>query len=262
MRPSIPHALPRPAPLSPAPFPLRLNQHSVLWQAVYGTAVAFHYLAASVNIARHVNADVVQAERRPWQPERWEPDDIRIVRMLTLKDKISFVLGVTNLAFVAWSLGAGAAWFIDVFTVEIVVAIGYRLYRYWLVKQHYYLLDFCYWANMLLLYYIWFDRGNYMLFQALWLFAMGPLAWSIMTFRNSMVFHSSDKVTSVIVHLLPSWLCWTVRWMAPPALGFRYCEYVQDATTGDHCDADLRDMYLVRVGRRTKTSGVGGWRSG
>ena len=76
----------------------------------------------------------------------------------------------------------------------------------------------------------------------------GPLAWSVMTFRNSLVFHASDKVTSVIVHLLPSWVCWSIRWYARPESGFRYCRYALDAHgSGGHCEAGLRDMYLVRV---------------
>ena len=222
-------------------------QHSLLWRLVYGAAMAFHYMAATVDVMRQASVDVTTEPRSP-QLRQWAPDDVRMVRMLALKDKLSFVIGVGTVMTTSWALGAAPDQFFWVYSVEVTVAILYRLYRYRLVKQHYYLLDFCYWANALMLYYIWFDRGNYMLFQALWLFAVGPLAWSVMTFRNSLVFHASDKVTSVIVHLLPSWVCWSIRWYARPESGFRYCRYALDAHgSGGHCEAGLRDMYLVRV---------------
>jgi hypothetical protein len=176
---------------------------------------------------------------------RWAPDERGLERLVSFKDKLSFVLGVGVLILVAWSLGAGPQWFTAVYTLGIIPAVAYRLYRYWRVRQHYYLLDFCYWANALLLWYLWLDRGNWPLFQALWLFAMGPLAWSVPTFRNAVVFHSSDKLTSVALHLLPSWMCWCIRWQAPAALGYRYCAYVPD-TEGGHCHTDLIDMYMVR----------------
>src|SRR4051794_7827254 len=32
----------------------------------------------------------------------------------------------------------------------------------------------------------------------------GPLAWAIVTWRNSMVFHSLDKITSMFIHITPT----------------------------------------------------------
>jgi len=222
-------------------------QSSVLWKMIYGFAAIFHYCLTTLNLARQ--AFSVDGERRralPRQRIRWEPNEVRIVYLLALKDKISFVLGVANLVFVTWLLGAYPEYFYLLYSVEVPLVIAYRLYRYRRIKQHYYLFDFCYWVNALLLFYIWIDRSSYMLFQALWLFTMGPLSWSVMTFGNSLVFHSSDKMSSIAIHLLPSWTCYTIRWMMPPSAGFRYCEYDPDAAVGAAaCRADLRDMYLV-----------------
>jgi len=36
--------------------------------------------------------------------------------------------------------------------------------------------------------------------------ANGPLAWATYIFRNSLVFHDVDKMTSVYIHVLPLFL--------------------------------------------------------
>ena len=41
----------------------------------------------------------------------------------------------------------------------------------------------------------------------------GPLALAIPIWRNSLVFHSLDKVTSVFVHALPGLLTFLLRWV-------------------------------------------------
>ena len=45
--------------------------------------------------------------------------------------------------------------------------------------------------------------------------ASGPLALAIPTWRNSLVFHSVDKITSVFVHTLPALLLFCIRWCVP-----------------------------------------------
>lgn len=45
---------------------------------------------------------------------------------------------------------------------------------------------------------------------------MGPLAWSIIAFRNSLVFHSLDKNTSLFLHWFPAVVAWTQRWHYDP----------------------------------------------
>jgi hypothetical protein len=50
-------------------------------------------------------------------------------------------------------------------------------------------------------------------------FNTGPLAWSTLTFRNSLVFHDLDKSTSVMLHLGPALVSWALRWHTPPGFG-------------------------------------------
>lgn len=59
----------------------------------------------------------------------------------------------------------------------------------------------CYFVNMLDLLWLWFTPESTTLFICCYLLTMGPLASAIITWRNSMVFHSLDKVTSLFIHM-------------------------------------------------------------
>jgi hypothetical protein len=107
------------------------------------------------------------------------------------------------------------------------------------------MLDFCYMANLLLLLHCWaLPRSRALgkvgacistapfrnqpqpctrrqqISQSLdpspnqikitFAFNTGPLSWSILAFRNSLVLHSLDKVTSVYMHLAPALVSWWV----------------------------------------------------
>ena len=46
-------------------------------------------------------------------------------------------------------------------------------------------------------------------------FAEGPLAWALIVWRCSLVFSSLDKIVSVLIHLLPGLVFFTIRWWNP-----------------------------------------------
>jgi len=68
-----------------------------------------------------------------------------------------------------------------------------RTFRYFEKGWQFFMIDFCIYANLLTLYYVWFDRMNCSLFQIIFAFNMGPLLWAIVVMRNSLVYHSLDK---------------------------------------------------------------------
>jgi hypothetical protein len=49
-------------------------------------------------------------------------------------------------------------------------------------------------------------------FKVVFIYTNGPLTWAIVIWRNSLVFHDYDKITSVYIHLLPSILYYAGRW--------------------------------------------------
>lgn len=92
-----------------------------------------------------------------------------------------------------------------------------------LVAMCYEMLDF---LQIMLILYITLYPSNASLFRALFVLANGPrkkihasltiytiiVMWAIVMWKNSIVFHSLDKVTSTYIHVLPSLVSFTVRW--------------------------------------------------
>ena len=50
------------------------------------------------------------------------------------------------------------------------------------------------------------------LFYVCFTFALGPLSAAIVLWRNSLVFHDVDKVTSVFIHIMPPLLMYCLKW--------------------------------------------------
>ena len=96
--------------------------------------------------------------------------------------------------------------------------ISYRLYAYRKLNFQYFLLDFCYFTNLLILIYIWLPeavigqslRGR--LFTTCFSFSFGPVLSAIVLWRNSLVPHSNDKMTSLFIHVSPSLTMWGLKW--------------------------------------------------
>lgn len=129
-----------------------------------------------------------------------------------LRDEIAFLLGVVNLAVTSFLLGKKPEWIPMLYTIKFVVLVGSRVYLYKRARFHYFLLDFCYFANVMLLAYLHFFPQYGKLFVAVFIFSNGPLAWAIVTWRNSLVFHSLDKITSLFIHIDPPITTFVLRW--------------------------------------------------
>lgn len=70
----------------------------------------------------------------------------------------------------------------------------------------------------MLLVQLWYFPTNITLIKICFAFANGPLIASILAFRNSLVYHSLDKITSLFLHWFPACICWSTRWFPPPEL--------------------------------------------
>jgi len=132
--------------------------------------------------------------------------------MVLLRDKISFILGVMNVALTCFTLGRFPEHLPTFFTFKAIILIGMRYLIYRKKGWHYFLFDFCYSVNLLVLVYLYILPNSRTLFLVCFSLANGPLAWAIVTWRNSMVFHSLDKMTSIFIHLGPNVLLYGMRW--------------------------------------------------
>ena len=76
-----------------------------------------------------------------------------------------------------------------------------RAYKYKKRSWHYFLFDLCYYTTILNFVFIWLMPWSSTLWIACYCLSHGSLASAVITWRNSLVFHDSVKVTSLFVHI-------------------------------------------------------------
>lgn len=127
-------------------------------------------------------------------------------------DKLSFCLGVLYLMATEGLLLAAPhalhRWY--VWTIVPLLLLRFRSYH--AAKFHYFMLDFCYFAQAMLLFSLALYPRSRILFQLVFCFANGPLAWGIVAWNNSLVFHDLDKMTSCAIHIMPAIVTFGLRW--------------------------------------------------
>ncbi|KAI8367976.1 hypothetical protein EDC96DRAFT_552891 [Choanephora cucurbitarum] len=155
----------------------------------------------------------------------------RDAKTIQLRDKVSFVVGVGN-ACVAPALALRYPNLIPAYySIQLVILLLLRGVIYRLRRWHYFIFDLCYFVNAMTILFLWLYPDSKALFYATYFLTNGPVAWAIITWRNSLVFHSLDKVTSVFIHIFPPLVMYCVRWM-PELQHDTYC-HNHDVLTSD-----------------------------
>eukprot|EP00042_Codosiga_hollandica_P021061 m.71329 g.71329 ORF g.71329 m.71329 type:complete len:299 (+) comp50179_c0_seq1:111-1007(+) len=126
-------------------------------------------------------------------------------------DRISFFLGVITLVLSEFIFVAHPQHFQTWFVVIMPVLLCVRIPRYRRLKWTYFLFDFCYFDNLLCLLAV--PLSNYpALTQLAFVYSNGPVAWAILAWGNSLVFHDWDKITTLFMHFFPILLTYCWRW--------------------------------------------------
>lgn len=89
------------------------------------------------------------------------------------------------------------------------------------------MFDLCYAAQLLIFLNVWIYPQSITLSKVTFAFSLGPLLWSILAFRNSLVYHSLDKVTSLFLHFFPACVAWAHRFHPPKIL---QSSFLRDST--------------------------------
>jgi len=113
----------------------------------------------------------------------------------TTREKASFIAGVLNIFVSGYLVGAAPEWFHWWYTAQLCYFYPVRYVVYRRKGYHYFLADLCYFVNFLLLLSIWVFPQSKRLFISTFCLAFGNNAVAIAMWRNSMVFHSLDKIT-------------------------------------------------------------------
>ncbi|KAJ2973332.1 hypothetical protein NQ176_g6668 [Zarea fungicola] len=124
-------------------------------------------------------------------------------KAISLREKISFICGVMNIFISGYLIGGYPQYFHLWYTAQLVYFMPIRVFTYHRRGYHYFLADLCYFVNMMLMLSIWVFPGSKKLFTAAFCLAFGNNAVAIIMWRNSLVFHSFDKVTSLFIHIMP-----------------------------------------------------------
>jgi len=112
-----------------------------------------------------------------------------------------------------------------VHVISSFVYLPWRFVRFSRDNCELYMLDFCYMATYITVvgcmlcfirvelgYTTIFHQWNNLLIRAGFTFSGGSLAWSVVIFKNSLVFYNIDQMTSVFIHLSPAVFFWCLRW--------------------------------------------------
>mmetsp|Transcript_52250 Transcript_52250/g.127634 ORF Transcript_52250/g.127634 Transcript_52250/m.127634 type:complete len:518 (-) Transcript_52250:321-1874(-) len=135
------------------------------------------------------------------------------------RDKYAFTAGLAFLIFTEYVFLKQMPWVKAWYTLVVLVLYGLRYIMYHTDKLHYFLIDFCYVINLLLLFTLHLYPNSQVLFKLSFALSTGPVPVAIIAWRNSLVFHSLDKVTSVVIHLLPCGIVYCMRWFPEELLG-------------------------------------------
>lgn len=110
----------------------------------------------------------------------------------------------------------GHSYYYDYHTVKISIYTTGKWLYYKSQGWHYYMADICYAVNALILIFFQVYPKNDYLFKACFLFSNGCLAVAVGAFRNQMVFHKLDNMSSLMLHIFPQTAMWNLRWNTMP----------------------------------------------
>ncbi|PGH18149.1 hypothetical protein AJ80_04536 [Polytolypa hystricis UAMH7299] len=135
---------------------------------------------------------------------------------VTAREKASFIAGVLNIFVSGYLIGAYPQYFYYWYTAQLLYFLPLRYYTYHQRGYHYFLADLCYFVNLLACMSIWIFPRSKRLFLSTYCLAYGNNAVAIAMWRNSMVFHSMDKVTSLFIHIMPPVTLHCLAHLTPP----------------------------------------------
>ena len=113
---------------------------------------------------------------------------------VTAREKASFIAAVMNIFVSGYLVGCHPDLFPHWYTAQLLYFMPIRFMTYHKKGYHYFLADLCYFVNILLVLSVWVFPQSKRLFIATYCLCMGNNAVAIVMWRNSLVFHSMDKV--------------------------------------------------------------------
>jgi hypothetical protein len=117
---------------------------------------------------------------------------------VTAREKASFIAAVMNIFVSGYLVGLHPDIFPYWYTGQLLYFMPIRFFTYHKKGYHYFLADLCYFVNILVVLSVWVFPQSKRLFIATYCLAYGNNAVAIIMWRNSLVFHSMDKVVRYV----------------------------------------------------------------
>jgi len=185
-----------------------------------GSIVSFptRVLEAGKDKIQEVRKEAQGRAQRKWRktvtgdPDKRIRDHMKEVPQVKMLDKFSFTFGVLCICGSEWLALRHADWFPMYYYFIMSVLLLWRLISYSKDKYQLFMLDFCYFVNLSVFLQTAFFPSNIDWFKANYILCMGPLMFAIVVWKNSLVFHSLDKLTSFFLHAFPPITVHLLRW--------------------------------------------------
>lgn len=130
-------------------------------------------------------------------------------------EKIFFSISVYLIFFFGFLIGKHPEYVHVLYSVIFVILMPVRLITYYKIGYGYFLADLCYYVNYLLLIYIWIYPNSQMLYISCCSFSWGTLSFAVITWRNKLVLHNIEKLTSTFIHVLPGVIMYVITHQLP-----------------------------------------------
>lgn len=130
-------------------------------------------------------------------------------------NRIFFTIGVLGIIGNSYLLGYDLFLSELLYLIELIILLIHRFIVFKKRKNHYYMLEYCYYANFLTAIFIGFDiiyDLSIKWFISLYGLVFGPLLYGIFITKDKLYFHSISHLTSVFIHILPVIICSDIRW--------------------------------------------------
>eukprot|EP00090_Calanus_glacialis_P037206 TRINITY_DN6383_c0_g1_i4.p1 TRINITY_DN6383_c0_g1~~TRINITY_DN6383_c0_g1_i4.p1 ORF type:complete len:583 (+),score=210.75 TRINITY_DN6383_c0_g1_i4:168-1751(+) len=189
-------------------------------------------LEAGKDKIQEVRKEAQGRAQRKWRkavtgdPEKRIRDHMKEVPQVKMIDKLSFTFGVLCICGSEWLALRHADWFPLYYYAIMTMLLVWRLIAYSKDKYQLFMLDFCYFVNLSVILQTAFFPTNINWFKANYILCMGPLMFAIIVWKNSLVFHSLDKLTSFFLHAFPPLTVHLFRWGLIPNPAIRHDDHL------------------------------------
>ena len=139
-------------------------------------------------------------------------DHLKTQPVVKLIDKLSFTLGLFGLGITEFIVLKQPQLYWLWFSAVMMLFLTLRIFSYVEKRWGFFMIDFCYFAVVMNMVWTVFYSDNYAFGQMNFMFCNGPLLVATLAWRNSLVFHSLDKMTSIFIHFLGALLTFLARW--------------------------------------------------